>query len=193
MSSDKPEFRPIEAAPARRALPYALAGVFAVVAAIGWISRRNAAAPDVRPVVASNVAPKPAAPTVAPPALGGNSDEAKAQTAGKPALLPAKAPEGPNVLGGAVSAAAGSAVSAAGKLATVARAELDRELAKTHGAQKQVAAYKKQVEDLTKQLTEARAQLAAVQRAKQPPPPSDQEQILQMLAPVLRTASDGRP
>jgi hypothetical protein len=125
--------------------------------------------------------------------LGANSDEAKAQAAAKPALLPAKAPEGPNVLGGAVAAAAGTAVNAAGKLATVARAELDRELGRTRAAQKQAAAYKKQVDDLTKQLGEARAQLAAIQRARQPPPPSDQEQILQMLAPVLRSSNDGRP
>jgi hypothetical protein len=188
MSSDKPEFRPIEAAPARRALPYALAGVLAVVAAIGWMSRRNATAPDVRPVVTSNVAPKPAAP--APAAIGANSDEAKASS--KPLPLPPRSPEGPNVLGGAVAAAT-SAVNAAGKLATVARAELDREMARTQSAQKQVAVYKKQVDDRTKQLAEARAQLAAIHRAKQPPPPSDQEQILQMLAPVLRTSNDGRP
>jgi ABC-type transporter Mla subunit MlaD len=138
-------------------------------------------------VVSSNVAPKPAA---APAVLGANSDEAKAKPeAAKPS---AKLPEGPNVLGGAVAAATG-AVNAAGKLATVARAELDRELARTHTAQKQAAAYKKQVDDLTKQLAEARAQLAALNRARQPPPPSDQEQILQMLAPVLRTSNDGRP
>jgi hypothetical protein len=192
MSSEKPEFRPIEAAPARRLLPYALAGVLAVVAAIGWMSRRNAAGPDMHPVVASNVAPKPGAPAQAPAAVGANSDEAKAQIPGTTMPLLKKAAEGPNVLGGAVAAAT-TAVNAAGKLATVARAELDRELARTQSAQKQAATYKRQVDDLTKQLAEARAQLAAIQRAKQPPPPSDQEQILQMLAPVLRTSNDGRP
>jgi hypothetical protein len=74
----------------------------------------------------------------------------------------------------------------------VAKAELDREIARTHSAQKEAAAYRKQIEDLNKQLAEARAQLAAMQRAKMPPPPSDQEQILQMLAPVLRSSNDAR-
>ena len=96
-----------------------------------------------------------------------------------------KPPEGPNVLG--------SAVAAAGKLAMVAKTELDRELARTKGAQKQAAAYRKQIDDLQKQLTEARARIAALQQAQKPPPPSDQEQILQMLAPVLRADRDGRP
>ena len=87
----------------------------------------------------------------------------------------------------------GSAVATAGKLAMVAKAELDRELGRTRAAQKQADAYKKQIAALEKELSETRAQVAAFQKAHAPPPPSDQEQILQMLAPVLRTANDGRP
>jgi hypothetical protein len=57
-----------------------------------------------------------------------------------------------------------------------------------------VEAYKKQNAELQKELEQARAQIAALQQAKKGPPPSDQEQILQMLAPVLKTsANDGRP
>jgi hypothetical protein len=164
-------------------LPYAALGVAAVLAFVAWTTRRNVVASDVRPLVAGNIAPKPSLASVVPPSLvGANSDQAKAEPSN---VVQPKAPEGPNVLGGAVAAA--------GKLATVARAELDRELARTQGAQKQAAAYRRQVEDLNKQLAEARAQIAAIQRARQPPPPSDQEQILQMLAPVLRNAGDGRP
>jgi len=96
-----------------------------------------------------------------------------------------KAPESPNVLG--------AAASAAGKLAMVAKAELDRELGRTRAAQKQAEAYRKEISNLEKQLGETRAQLAAYQKARQPPPPSDQEQILQMLAPVLRSSNDGHP
>jgi septal ring factor EnvC (AmiA/AmiB activator) len=87
----------------------------------------------------------------------------------------------------------GSAVAAAKTVAMVARAELDREIGRTQTAQKQAAAYKKQIAELEKQLADVHAQLAAIEKAKLPPPPSDQEQILMMLAPVLRTSNDGRP
>ena len=87
----------------------------------------------------------------------------------------------------------GSAVAAAKSVAMVARAELDRELARTKSAQAQSAAYRKQIDDLQKQLGAARAQIAAMQTAQKPPPPSDQEQILQTLAPVLRAGNGGSP
>ena len=172
MSTERPEFRPIETAPARRIWPYALLGA-AFMGALLSIARRNVAAAESRPALFGNLAPKP---------------EPKATTAAaietaKPE--PAKPAEGPNVLG--------NAVAAAGKLAMVARAELDRELGRTHAAQNQAAAYRKQLDDLQRQLAEARAQIAGLQKAQKPPPPSDQEQILQMLAPVLRSSSDGRP
>ena len=181
MSTERPDFRPIETAPARRDWPFAVLGL--VVAALAlWVARRNLAGAEVRPAALANVAPKAAAASAQPPVEAAKGEPAKKES---DKLAQAKAPEGPNVLG--------SAVAAAGKLATVARAELDRELARTRGAQKEAAGYRKQVEDLQRQLTEARAQIAALQRAQKPPPPSDQEQILQMLAPVLRTANDGRP
>lgn len=183
MSTDRPEFRPIETAPARRAWPYAVLGV-AVVAAGVWLVHRNVASAETPRVALANVAPKidskatTGALTGTEAAKPAAKSEAEKTAQGKP-------PEGPNVLG--------SAVAAAGKLAMVAKTELDRELARTKGAQKQAAAYKKEIDALQKQLTEARAQIAALQRAHQPPPPSDQEQILQMLAPVLRGDRDGRP
>jgi len=184
MSTDRPEFRPIEAAPARRAWPYAALGV-AVVAAGVWLVHRNVANAASPRVASANLAAKidPKAPASAAPAAEAVKAPAAKAEADKAAQ--AKAPEGPNVLG--------SAVAAAGKLAMVAKTELDRELLRTKGAQKQAAAYKKQIDDLQKQLTDARAQIAALQRAQRPPPPSDQEQILQMLAPVLRSDRDGRP
>jgi len=186
MSADRPEFRPIETAPARRAWPYAILGV-AVVAAVLWAVHRNAAASAEAPRIAlANVAPKidskaAMGAVVGTEAAKPGAPKAEADKGG----AQVKPPEGPNVLG--------SAVAAAGKLAMVAKTELDRELARTKGAQKQAAAYKKQIDDLQKQLTEARTQIAALQRAQKPPPPSDQEQILQMLAPVLRSDRDGRP
>ncbi len=166
--SDRPEFRPIEASPARHIWPYVAMG--AVIAGLLiFIARRNAgAAAPQKEVALATVAPK-IEPLVAPAA------DALAK---KPA-------ESPNLIG--------SAVSAAGKLAMVAKSELDRELGRSRAAQTQTAAYKRQVESLRKELTEARAQIAAYQKARQPAPPSDQEQILQMLAPVLRTSNDGRP
>jgi hypothetical protein len=184
MSTDRPEFRPIETAPARRAWPYAVLGVLAVAAGL-WLVHRNVAAAEAPRLALANVAPKidskaaasaVAGTEAAKPAAGRSEADKTAQT---------KSPEGPNVIG--------SAVAAAGKLAMVAKTELDRELARTKGAQKQAASYRKQIDDLQKQLGEARAQIAALQRAQKPPPPSDQEQILQLLAPVLRSDRDGRP
>lgn len=169
MSSETNEFRPIETSPAKRVWPFAIAGAV-LVAALLYLGHRNAAAVEVKP------APQAALSNVAP----GQSSVAKLAEPVKAAVA-----QGPNVLG--------NAVQAAGKLATVARAELDREMGRTHAAQKQVAAYRKQVEELEKELTAARAEIANIQRARQPAPPSDQEQILQMLAPVLRANNDGRP
>jgi len=179
MSTDRPEFRPVEVAPARRAWPYALAGV-AVVAAAVWLVQRNVASAATPRVALANLPPK----TEKPVPVADAAKPAPAKTEADKAAQ-AKPPESPNVLG--------SAVTAAGKLAMVAKTELDRELARTKGAQKQAATYRKQIDDLQKQLSEARAHIAALQRAQQPPPPSDQEQILQMLAPVLRGDRDGRP
>jgi len=179
MSTDRPEFRPVEVAPARRAWPYALAGV-AVVAAAVWLVQRNVASAATPRVALANLPPK----TEKPAPVADAAKPAPAKTEADKAAQ-AKPPESPNVLG--------SAVTAAGKLAMVAKTELDRELARTKGAQKQAATYRKQIDDLQKQLSEARAHIAALQRAQQPPPPSDQEQILQMLAPVLRGDRDGRP
>jgi hypothetical protein len=169
MSSERPEFQPIDTAPARRTWPWAVVGA-ALVVALLWFARRVPAPIEARPAALASVS----ATTELKPA--------KAEPA-KPAPAPAKAPEGPNVLG--------SAVAAAKSVAMVARAELDRELARTKSAQAQAASFRKQIDDLQKQLGAARAQIAAMQTAQKPPPPTDQEQILQTLAPVLRAGNGG--
>ena len=184
MSTDRPEFRPIETAPARRAWPYALLGVLVVTAAV-WLVHRNVASAEAPRLALGNVAPKIDSKTAASAVAATETAKPAAAKAEADKTAQTRPQDGPNVLG--------SAVAAAGKLVMVAKTELDRELARTKGAQKQAAAYKKQIDDLQKQLTEARAQVAALQRAQKPPPPSDQEQILQMLAPVLRSDRDGRP
>jgi hypothetical protein len=188
MSTERPEFRPVESTPARRVWPFAVLGAVAVALLLLAI-RKDAGAGNVRTAALAD--------TTAIKADIGKAVAAAAQPIAAPrteipGALPAKvepaqpkAPEGPNVLGGAVSAAK--------TVALVAKAELDRELLRTRGAKAETVAYRKQVDDLTKQLTDARAQIAAMQRAQRPPPPSDQEQILQMLAPVLRSSNDGRP
>jgi hypothetical protein len=170
------EFRPIEAAPAKRVWPYALIGL-AVVAALFFVARRSstpttAAAEPVQAL--ANVAPK----IDAPQAAAALKPEA---IAAKPAVQ-----EGPNVIGGAIKEARA--------IASGAKGEIDRELARTRASQKQIDSYKKQNAALQAQLDQAKAQISALQASKRPPPPTDQEQILQMLAPVLRTSSnDGRP
>jgi hypothetical protein len=170
MSTEHPEFPPLETAPSRRTWPWAVAGA-ALVIALVWALRRPPAVSESRPQALGNVAA--VAPAVKP------AEPAKA------AVAPVKPPEGPNVLGGAVAAAK--------SMAMVAKAELDRELARTKSAQAQAAGYRKQIEELQKELGAVRAQLAALQTAQKPPPPTDQEQILQTLAPVLRAGNGGQP
>ena len=164
MPNDRPEFRPIEAPPAHRAWPYAVLGAI-IAGLVIWIVRHQSPAVPEKAVALATVAPRADEPKIEP--------------------LVQKEKEAPNVIG--------SAVNTVGKLAMVARAELDRELGRTKAAQKQADAYKKQIGALEKELAEARGQIAAIQKAHAPPPPSDQEQILQMLAPVLRSSNDGRP
>jgi hypothetical protein len=171
MPNDRPEFRPIEAAPSRAHLwPYAVLGAI-IAGLLVWILRHDASAAQKQQQISlATVAPKGEA----------------AQPKIEPLVQPTEKPK-------ADSNIIGNAVNAAGKLATVAKAEFDRELGRTRAAQKQAETYKKQIAVLEKELTEARAQIAAIQKAHAPPPPSDQEQILQMLAPVLRSSNDGRP
>src|SRR3954470_6720270 len=173
MSTEHSEFPPLETAPSRRTWPWAVVGA-ALVVALVWALRRPQPAAEIRPQSAST-----AAATIAPVKQAAIAEPAKTIAA------PAKAPDGPNVLGGAVAAAK--------SMAMVAKAELDRELARTKSAQAQAAGYRKQIESLEKELGAARAQIAALQTVQKPPPPSDQEQILQTLAPVLRTGNGGSP
>jgi len=169
MPNERPEFRPIEAAPARRLWPYAVLGAI-IAGLLIWIFRHDGPGAQQKQVALATVPPAAASAQIDPKPLV------------SPEVSKPKEKDSPNVIG--------NAVAAAGKLAMVARAELDRELGRTKAAQKQVDAYRKQIGDLQKELTEARAQMAAMQKTHAPPPPSDQEQILQMLAPVLRTASN---
>lgn len=186
MSTERPEFRPIESTPpAKRAWPFVVIGAL-VVAVLLFAVRRDVTVGAVRAASLTDAALKADVSKVAAaPAQPAPAKTVAEAPKAEPALLPQKTPEGPNVLG--------TAVASAKSLAMVAKSELEREIARTRGAQKEAAAYRKQIEDLNKQLADARAQIAAIQRAKMPPPPSDQEQILQMLAPVLRSSNDGRP
>ncbi|HEX4383173.1 MAG TPA: hypothetical protein VH083_09500 [Myxococcales bacterium] len=174
--TDHTEFRAIETVPAKRVWPYAVLGAVAVAGLVFVIAHRSAsatAAPEPLQATA-NLAPKIDAPQAAaalqPP---------RAAEAVKPS-------EGPNVLGAAIEKTKA--------VAAVAKGEIDRELARTKTARKETESVRKQNAELQKELQDARAQIAALQQSKKGPPPSDQEQILQMLAPVLRTSSnDGRP
>jgi hypothetical protein len=178
MSNERPEFPPIESSPPRRTWPWAVAGA-ALVLALLWVARRAPAAADARTAAVTTAAAiSDTKPATAPEATKPAAAAAKAPGA-------AKAPESPNVIGGAVAAAK--------SVAMVARAELDRELGRTKAAQAQSASYRKQIDDLQKQLGAVRAQIAAMQAAQKPAPPSDQEQILQTLAPVLRASNGGSP
>jgi hypothetical protein len=180
--TDHPEFRPIETVPARRVWPYALLGAVLVSTLVFVIAHRSGQAPAAGAPVVS-VEPQTAALT---PKLDA------AATLAHPDSRPA---QGPNVIGAAsIENLKAAAVSAVEKTKAVARGEVERESARTKSAQKEAQNYRKQNAELQKELQDAKAQIAALQQAKKGPPPTDQEQILQMLAPVLKTSSnDGRP
>lgn len=192
MSTERPEFRPLQAASARSAWPFALLGAVAV-AALLWVARRDAGPVGQHPVALGNLAskidPREVAgalglPAGAAPASGQVQAPGQAQVQAQEArdAKPSRPAESPNLLGGTAAAARGPSM--------VARSELEREVARSKGAQKQAASYRKQVDELQQRLNEARGQMAAMQKARTPPPPSDQEQILQTLAPVLRASSN---
>src|SRR5258706_6490691 len=156
MPNERPEFRPIETAPARRVWPFAVLGAI-IMGLVIWILRHDASGAPSKQIALATVAPK-----------------AKAATADSaPKIEPLVQPEASKAKDTNVI---GNAVAAAGKLAMVARAELDRELGRTRSAQKQADAYRKQIAALEKELGDARAQIAAIQKAHAPPPASDQEQ-----------------
>jgi hypothetical protein len=180
--TDHPEFRPIETVPARRVWPYALLGAVLVSALVFVIAHRSSSA-QAMPIVTAE--PQSAALT---PKIDPQQALPHAEAAMKPS-------QGPNVLGAAsVENLKAAAVSAVEKTKAVARGEIERESARTKSAQKEALSYRKQNAELQRELDAAKAQIAALQQAKKGPPPSDQEQILQMLAPVLKTSSnDGRP
>jgi len=81
MSTERPEFQPIDNAPARRTWPWAVVGA-ALVVALLWFARRVPAPIEARPAALASVSTT----TEVKPA--------KAEPA-KPAPAPAKAPEGP--------------------------------------------------------------------------------------------------
>jgi hypothetical protein len=176
--TDHTEFRAIETVPAKRVWPYAVLGAVAVAGLVFVIAHRSssatAAAAQEPLQTTANLAPKIDAP------------QAAAALQPPRAVEAVKPSEGPNVLGAAIEKTRA--------VAAVAKGEIDRELARTKTARKEAESVRKQNAELQRELQDARAQIAALQQAKKGPPPSDQEQILQMLAPVLRTSSnDGRP
>jgi hypothetical protein len=196
------EFRPIESKPALKVWPFALLGA-ALVPTLVWIGHRTGVAErpavetraaEQKLVAMGNLAPQlePAEAKAAQPApTAAQAAQLSLQTAPPPRasnLLPQRV-ESPNVLG--ANANPGAAAPAQSRVAMVTRSELERAVAKTRAVEKEVAAERKQVEELQRQLNESRAQLAAVTRAKAPPPASDREQILQLLGPVLKASNDG--
>ncbi len=189
MSTDKPEFRPVEIAAKRPLWPFAAMGA-AIVILLLVIARMQAAGAP-KQVTTANLATPPAVKAVAD-AMAPTLDAAKGAVAqAAKAVEPAIAPlvKGPNVIGGD---------KAAREARLVPQSELERERARTRGAQKLASDYKKQLSSLEKQLSVARNEAAqarnALYAAQNParPPPSDQEMILRTLAPVLSTANEGQ-
>jgi hypothetical protein len=182
--TDHTEFRPIESVPARRVWPYAVLGAIAVAGLVFVVAHRSstpAAATEQQAL--ATLAPK----IDAAQAQNAIATPTRSETIARPA-------EGPNVIGAAVEKARSLSAEGAKSMAAVARSAVDHESARTRNAQKQAEQYRKQNAALQQELDQAKSQIAALQQAKKGPPPSDQEQILQMLAPVLKTSSnDGRP
>jgi len=96
-----------------------------------------------------------------------------------------KAPESPNVLGNAVATVK--------NMAMVAKAELDREVGRTKTAQAQAATYRKQIENLEKQLGAARAQIAAMQTVQKPRRPPTRSKSCRRSPPCCAPATAEAP
>lgn len=205
------ELRAVEAKPARSQWPIALgSGVLVALALLVGQrvmgSQAKASAPTA-PVVAY---PEPIAVTtlvVAAPAP--ISDPAKLELAKAepvPALVPivptpapqAKAPiaekRASNLLPRieVTPAAETVATNPTANVPMVPRADLDREIAKLRAAQKEVNDLRAQLDGTQRELADARTRLAAMPRPPPQPIASDRDQILQTLAPVLKTAT-GQP
>ena len=177
------EFRPVEMAPRKwPAWPFAVAGA-AVVGLLIFAARRESAPIKAQATELAHVARS----AIAPALTQSTKDALKPDS--KPAETTAARPEAskePNVIGAAAPV----------RERMVPSAELERERARTRGAQKAAAAYRKQLDEMKRQLASAndelsrtRGQLSAVLHPRQPPP-SDQETILRTLAPVLQGSNN---
>jgi hypothetical protein len=207
------ELRAVEAKPARGQWPIAL-GSGVLVALVLLVGQRvmgspAKASPLTTPVVTSPEAMAVPTPVVAAPAPAPVPESAKAQVAKAepvPALVPllpapavqAKAPvaekRASNLLPRmeVTPAAETVATNTTATVPMVPRADLERETAKLRAAQKEISDLRAQLDGSQRELADARARIAAMPRPPQQPIASDRDQILQTLAPVLKTAT-GQP
>ena len=182
MSTERPEFRPVEMARKYPAWPFAVMGAAIVALLVLVLRQQGEGRGPMKPVALANLAAKVDTKAItealAPPAQAA-ADDKKAE---------AKA-AGPNVLGQGAPAREAKVVPAA---------EVERERARTRGAQKAAAAYRKQLDAVQVQLASARRELSQTRgelsnlRNPRQPPPTDQEQILRTLVPVLQGSNDAR-
>ena len=179
-----PEFRPVEAAQKRPAWPFAVMGAVIVVLAV-LLARKDSDPKAARQTASASIAPKLEA---------GQPEIAPLQKAADPAQQASAKPksDNPNVLG------APAPQTATAHTPMIPATELERERARVKAAQKTADASRKENEELKKQLLQARGELAQAKGQiaailnPPKPPPTEQEQILRTLAPVLSN-NDGRP
>jgi hypothetical protein len=210
------ELRAVEARPARSQWPIAL-GSGVLVALVLLVGQRVMGSPakaslSTTPVVTSPNAMVVTTPVVAAPAPAPVPEPAKTEVAKVepvPALVPlvplvpaakvqAKAPvaekRASNLLPRmeVTPAAETVATNTTATVPMVPRAELEREVARLHAEQKELTDLRAQLDGSQRELADARARIAAMPRPPQQPIATDRDQILQTLAPVLKTAT-GQP
>ena len=181
--SETPEFRPVEPPKKWAAWPFAAMGAVIVVLVV-LLARKDGEARVPKQVATATIAPKPEA-VQQEIAAASRPAEPVQQANAKPKT------DNPNVLGAQAPAATAHAP-------LVPATELERERLRVRSAQKAADAYRKEVEGLKSQLaqakgelSQAKGQISAILNPPKPPP-TDQEQILRTLAPVLSN-NDGRP
>ena len=154
-----------------------------VLGGVVWLaltSGRDAAAVEVKALAAPEASPRgaPGAPAkeASRPSTGPKSAKT-AKTAARPP--PAKSP---NVIGGA---------SASEREATVSAALARKLKNRARYAERLLEKEKKKTERLQGEVAELRARVEQLTKAKLPPPPTDAEEVLETLRPLL-SANAGR-
>ncbi len=181
MQTESRPFTPYDPTTRHSKLVWLVLGGVVAVGAIVWLGRREPSKDKPQVMASGNVAPQFADGKAL------QKDAVKLVDDTKAALAPLvkSLDSGPNVLG--AQAARGPSVATA---SLVPSSEVERQKARARRAESQEAKARREVVELRRANAELGQRLAQMQIARRPPPPTQSEQILETLAPALRSADE---